>query len=380
MDGGAELLARVRAAIGEIAAEAAESERLRRPSDRAMEVIEQTGVFRALLPETYGGDELDIVDFAEIGMALGEADMSLAWVTTFLMEHNWILSHFPESFQKSLFESHPYVLAPAALAGEAQVESVEGGYVLNGRWRWATGSSHGSWVIVGGAANELPSFFAVPREDVVIDDVWRTSGMRATASNDILIERVFVPEERAVDLVTLSNGRGEGVRIHGTPLSRTPMIAVLVTAAVTPIVGHARSVVRRFGDKTVERVRMSAGVEEKTHARVQMRLADVEQSLRETEMQVRGVAADVARLRNEATLLDRAGWSLALARAGHTAREVIQRVVDGSGGSAQFDDDPLQRALRDANTALNHVVFDLDARHEMYGRVRLGLDPGTFLL
>ena len=43
--------------------------------------------------------------------------------------------------------------APAALAGAARAQSVEGGYRLDGRWRWATGSSHGSWVMVGAAVD-----------------------------------------------------------------------------------------------------------------------------------------------------------------------------------------------------------------------------------
>ena len=374
------ILERVYAAQPAIASEAAASERLRRPTDRAMELIEATGVFRALVPETYGGAGLDITDFAEIGMALGEADISLAWVTTFLTEHCWLFSQFPESFQRELFAAQPTPLAPAALAGAARVQRVEGGYRLDGRWRWATGSSHGVWVMVGAAVDGGPRFFAVPRDEVEIDDVWQTAGMRATASNDILIEDVFVPADRSVDLVALSGGRGEGARLHANPLSRTPMLAVLVTAATTPIVGHARTVVRRFVEETVGRERMGSGVEQRSHPRVQIRLADAEQTLRESELRVREVAASVARLRDGATLLDRAGWLLSLARAAHGARDVIQRVADGSGGSAQFVDDPLQRALRDANTALNHVVFDLDARHEIYGRVRLGLDPETSLL
>ena len=87
-----EILERVYQAQPAIASEAAASERLRQPTDRAMELIEATGVFRALVPETYGGAGLDITDFAEIGMALGEADISLAWVTTFLTEHCWLFS------------------------------------------------------------------------------------------------------------------------------------------------------------------------------------------------------------------------------------------------------------------------------------------------
>jgi hypothetical protein len=54
-------------------------------------------------------------------------------------------------------------------------------------------------------------------------------------------------------------------------------------------------------------------------------------------------------------------------------------VAEGSGASAHFENDPLQRAHRDINMATCHIAFDNDAQRENYGRLLLGLEPATAL-
>ena len=55
------------------------------------------------------------------------------------------------------------------------------------------------------------------------------------------------------------------------------------------------------------------------------------------------------------------------------ARNLVRDVVEACGASAHFLDNPLQRALRDLNTASCHTVFDLDLSSEIYGRLLVGL-------
>ena len=112
-----ELLERVRALVPALAADAEEAERLRRPTDAQIRCLEQAGVFRMMVPRCYGGLELDLDAFVEVGLALAVADVSIAWVTTFCIEHNWMLCQFPESFQKSLYEGgRSWILAPGAIS------------------------------------------------------------------------------------------------------------------------------------------------------------------------------------------------------------------------------------------------------------------------
>ena len=386
----AELLARVQAIVPALAAQAAESERLRRPTDAAIRMLEETGLFRLMVPRRWGGLELDLDAFLDVGLALGEADASLAWVACFCVEHNWMLCQYPESFQRELYTSTSHVLAPAVIAPTSVAQPEDGGFRLSGRWPWGTGVMHASWVIVSALAGIEPGaapspanlrFLALPIGDVKVDDTWYVDGMVGTGSNDIVIDGAFVPAERTVAVLDLLEGRGEGARLHAGPLYHTPMIPILVLAASMPIVGQARAVVRGFRERLLSHTRPGVPpVKLAEKPALQRRLAQAAIEIRQAELLLRDVCAEVCSLRNRASRLERGRWIASGATALHQARRVIQDVSEASGASAHFQSHPLQRALRDANVASCHLVFDRDAQQEVYGKLLLGMEQPAVIL
>ena len=46
-------------------------------------------------------------------------------------------------------------------------------------------------------AHALRKLFLVPREDYALVDSWHSFGLRATGSNDVLVEDAFVPDHRS---------------------------------------------------------------------------------------------------------------------------------------------------------------------------------------
>jgi len=384
-DSGEELIERARALAPLLAAEAAESERLRQPTDTAIRALEEAGLFELMVPRRFGGRELDLDTFLEVGLALGEGDASLAWVTTFYIEHCWILCQFPEAFQKELFADRSYVLAPGSITPSGKGKREGGGYRLSGRWAWGTGVMHADWVIVGAVladadGNPDPRFFAVPIGQVEVEDTWYVDGMVGTGSNDMLVEDVWVPEERSMPILPVSAGRGPGAEIHDGPLYRTPMLPILALAATMPALGQARAALARFRTRLGERVLFGGAGRQAEQAAAQIRLARVELGVRQAELLLRDTVAQVMERRDAATVEDRARWAASYATVVDQSKRAIRSIADASGASAHRLDDPLQRALRDVHTMSSHVVFDLDARLELYGRVRLGLEPGLALL
>jgi len=370
--------------VPRLAAEAAESERLRRPTDAAIRLLEETGVFRLMVPRCHGGLELDLEDFLEVGLALGEADTSLAWVTTFYVEHNWMFCQFPEAFQKELFAERGYVLAPGTIAPHGEARSEDDGYRLSGRWQWGTGVMHSDWVIVGaasdpGAAEASFRFFALPIADVKVEDTWYVDGMIGTGSNDIVIENAFVPAERSVSIPDMMTGRAEGARLHAGPLYRTPMLSILTLAASMPVVGQARTVVRDFRERLTQHERFGSAKKQAEKPAAQMRLARASIEVHQAELVLRDVVRDVKERRDAASNEDRSRWISSMTWALHQSRRVIHEVAEASGASAHFQQHALQRALRDANVASCHAVFDTDAQLELYGRLLLGFEPSSAL-
>lgn len=382
---GPELVARARALTPLLASHAAEAERQRKPVDAVIRALEEAEIFKLMVPRRYGGLELDLDTFFEVGVSLGEGDASMAWVANFYIEHNWIFCQFPAAFQQELFAQRSYVLAPAMLA-PAGVAVREGeGYRLHGRWQWATGIMHADWVIPGALEQTPdgkpdPRWFAVPLSQVRVEDTWHVDGMVGTGSNDVVIDNVYIPAERSVSMLEMSGGEAPGSRLHAGPLYRTPMLPVLTLAAVTPALGQARMAVRHFREHLADRVRLGARVSQGDKASAQMRLARVEVEVREVELLIRDAIADVCARRNTATMLDRARWATQFAVAVDRCKRIMQTVVEASGAHVHFLTHPLQRAQRDLNTISCHVVFDLDGRLESFGRLLLGLDAGGALL
>ena len=86
-------------------------------------------------------------------------------------------------------------------------------------------------------------------------------------------------------------------------------------------------------------------------------------------------------LRQPVDLLGRAKCRLIATEVVHRARSVTSLLCDVSGASAQFVHSPFQRAQRDLNMIASHIVSDVDAASELYGRIAMGLDfvPGTVI-
>jgi alkylation response protein AidB-like acyl-CoA dehydrogenase len=333
-----------------------------------------------MVPRAHGGLELDLDTFLEVGLALAEGDGSMAWVTTFYIEHNWILCQFPEAFQSELYRDRSHVLAPASLAPDGVAEPVNGGYRLDGRWKWGTGLPHAEWVICGGRV-ERPGrrpehrFFALPIEEVKVEDTWWVDGMCATGSGDLIVENCTVPEERSVPIEDLSEGKAPGSEIHAGPLYRTPMVPILILAAAMPAVGQARAALRRFKADVGQRKLFARDLRQADQPAAQMRLAEVTIGLGRAEDLLFQITREVMERRNAASAEERAGWAARGALAVHESREILRSIADASGASAHFRDHPLQRAVRDVQTLSGHAIFDLEQRLESYGRVLLGHEP-----
>ena len=379
-DANIDLIERARSLVPLLRAHARASEQARRPADEVIEALREARIFDLMVPRAYGGLELDLDTFLEVGLALAAGDASAAWVSTFYIEHNWMLCQFPESFQKELYRERSHVLAPASIAPRGFAERVDGGFRLNGRWQWATGICHAEWALLsarvdtsGGDPDLL--FLAVPRNDFELVDTWLVDGLCGTGSHDIEVSNVLVPEERTVSVADMANGRARGARLHAGPLYRTPMLPILGLAASMPAVGLARATLRELQEEIPARESYLGGPRRVDRASIQIRLARALIEIGQAEWLLREIVREVSEVRDQASPSQRVRWLAAAAMAVAQSREVLFSLSEAGGATAHFLDHPLQRAVRDVNVMASHTVFDLDQRLENYGRTLLGLPP-----
>src|SRR5262245_34622602 len=191
-----EIIARARAMIPTLLARAPQGERDRNIPKETIAEMQAAGLFKVLQPKRWGGYEMDIGTYFEVQMALGEGDMSVAWVYGVVGIHPWLVAQLAEQAEQDIWGTDNTTLICSSLMPTGVAKPVDGGFRLSGSWKYASGCAHCEWAFLGGAIEGAPDdrrVFAVPREDYRIIDTWHVPGLKSTGSNDIAMTDVFVP-------------------------------------------------------------------------------------------------------------------------------------------------------------------------------------------
>lgn len=354
-------------------ADAAERARMLTPS--VLDAVVESGLLPLVTPRRFGGRGAGLESLAQATRELAHGCPASAWTISFFMLHNWLVARFPDALGERVFRDWPFAFVPAPLAPTGEVTASRGGYRVSGRWEWATGVNHADWVLVHAVDPEAGAtrFACLPVEEVVVEDVWYTSGMCATGSNAVRIEDAFVPAEHTLAGKALLDGASTD-----EPLDRLPVMAVLPTVAAAPALGAAERVVELFRERVSERVlAYTLGDRQVDEPAAQIRLATALAEVRAAraawEEAMRRLVAAGARPAG-ATLGERAATRLAAAYAVRTARAAISTVCEASGASIYASSSPIQRLQRDVEVLKGHVVFDWDRTAQLVGRVELGLE------
>lgn len=344
-----------------------------------VQAMKDAGIFRMALSRAYGGSELDPLTQVRVVEALSRMDGSVGWCAMIGLAGGYLSAFLqPSVVQRFFADANTVAAGQVAPTGMANI--VEGGYQVNGRWRFASGCQHADVLFAGclvcdegkpkKQANGQPKIrlMMVPRSACTIIDTWQTTGLRGTGSHDFTLNDVFVPSE-------------ESLSFFDPPVCSGPLYAMptmfLVGHAGVPlgIVQHALDTV----------VALSAEKEMLPTRRLLREEAQVQEAVAESEAAL-GAARSYAyttvdeiwqTLCREQVLSERQRslFRLMLVYVHRVAKDVVSTLYDIAATSAVFQPHPLDRCLRDMVTACQHRVIQA----KMYrpaGRLLLGLDPG----
>ena len=363
---------------------AREGEELRRLPEATVADCVDADLFSLVVPPSLGGHGLGLRTLCEVTRVLGHGCTSSAWTLSFLVLHNWFVVRSGAALEAELLAERPYVLMPCPLAPTGRARPTEGGYRVTGRWQWATGVMHGDWVMVNalveGRDPPESRFCLAPVTDVEILDVWHTSGMRATGSNDVAAHDLFVPAHRTVSSADLRAERPPGAERHPEPWVRYPLTPVLVLVAASPALGAAEAAVDLFRDHVAARVLpYSLGDRQADQAGSQIRLAEARATVRAARLVWWDAIAELTATYDaggSVPRVERGRFRLAAAHVVRLCRQAVSIVAEGSGASVYLLDSPLQRIQRDIEILKGHVVYDWDRAAQLAGKLELGIEPG----
>jgi 3-hydroxy-9,10-secoandrosta-1,3,5(10)-triene-9,17-dione monooxygenase len=297
-----------------------------------------------------------------------------------MIHHPHWLCQFPQEAQQAVWADGPDVAIAASIAPTGRVTPTDGGYRVSGQFAFASGINHSRWLVVGGMADAggrpEATYFLIERKDFSIVDCWFTGAMRATGSNDVMCEEVFVPASRTVRLSELREGQGPGGALHAHRIYRAPFIAYAPLAFVAPMLGAAQGAYELFREWTRTRRGGRAGIAVAEVTSVQVRLARAAADLDAAELLMRR-AMDVAQAPTPPPQALRSRSMRDYARAAEICVAVIDSIIGMSGTAAFAASHPIQRAWRDIHFAAMHVSLNPENNFAHFGRTELGLprDP-----
>jgi 3-hydroxy-9,10-secoandrosta-1,3,5(10)-triene-9,17-dione monooxygenase len=362
---------------------AAQADRDRRVPAESIAELQEAGVFRMLQPKAFGGFEADPVDFYEVVKTVAGACGSTGWVTSIVGVHPWQLGLFPEAAQREVWGDDSATLVSSSYAPTGKLTPVDGGYECTGRWSFSSGCDHCSWVLLGaivmGPEGKPVDFLTilVPRSDYSIDDVWDVVGLRGTGSNDIVIDKQFIPAHRTLSFNDVGALKCPGQELNTAPLYKLPFGTVFSNTITAPIIGIAEGAYKAHIDRMQERVRISYGGQKVSgdgfaHVRVARAASEIDAAWLQLERNIREELrfADAGEeIPRELRLRARRDQ----VRGTERCIEAIALLFKNSGGHSLKSGNPIERAWRDANAGSVHAANDTERWLSMYGKGEFGL-------
>jgi alkylation response protein AidB-like acyl-CoA dehydrogenase len=355
--------------------------------DEDWDELRESGYLLATVPAELGGAGLGLDEYVSLVRRLAyvaaptalAANMHCYWtgVAADLSRAGdescrWILEKAAEGEVFCALHGEAGNDVPLVLA-VAQAERIAAGWEISGHKIfgslapvWTFGGFHAIDASDPAAPRIVHGFVPRDAEGVQVIETWDTLGMRATQSQDTVLDRVFVPD----DLVVLVCPAG----FAGAGLFHVAVFAWALMGFAATYLGAAR----RAFDLTVERMPQRASValtrSMAHHPEVQHNVAEMRIAYDAAEALLERTCADWAKG------VQHADWPVRLVATRHfvinAAYGIVDRALDLSGGAAAFRRNRLEQIFRDVRMGRFHPGNALLAP-EIVGKFSLGVDPDS---
>jgi alkylation response protein AidB-like acyl-CoA dehydrogenase len=253
----------------------------------------------------------------------------------------------------------------------AKAERVDGGYRF--RAHKIFGSLSPVWTRFGLHAMDttdargpqiVHAFMPRDTTGYTIKETWDTLGMRATRSDDTIIDGAFIPDRYIARVL---------------PAGTADLFVLSIFGWAEPTFG---SIYVGLAERA--RDLAAAGVKKRTSLALTRSMAyhpEVQRCFSEMQLALESVSAQVERVAEDWTnMVDHgAQWPMKLVAAKHNCVEAAKKVVDlamaVSGGTGMFKSSEIERLYRDARCGGFHPANSLLV-HEIVGKTALGIDLG----
>jgi indole-3-acetate monooxygenase len=331
--------------------------------------LRSMGMFWLKTPVELGGTPMTPLDFCDVMEELAYADASVAWT---VMVGNGgtgtVGGWLPDAGVRRVFTPGRLPLVAGTPGPRGTGRPVAGGYVVSGRWGFASGIAHCDWVIAGfGVTGDDGRMMVgvVPKDQVEVVDNWRVAGLQGTGSFDFRLDEAFVPAEMTFERAASACRGGALFRqeAHVFLSNELPPLCVGIARRALDDITELASRTARFpgGPTLTERPVFQA---ELGRAEVKVRAARL---VHREAIETAWVAAQAGNGEQESVHI---AVALASVYAVDTCAEVIADLFRYGGGRVLSLSSPMQRHLRNSLAARQHIAVS-EENYERAGRHRV---------
>jgi alkylation response protein AidB-like acyl-CoA dehydrogenase len=365
-----EALAQVAPKLGERADDIAAARRL---PDDVVSALRDAGGFRIAAPKALGGPEMTPREQTEVVETLSVHEASVGWCAMIGSDAPYYGAFLAPDAAQELWPSIDDVTA-GQVPPNGRAQPVDGGYVINGRWAFGSGSTHAD-VIVGGCLvmdGDAPKFIdgrpdlliaCAPASSWTVLDTWHTTGLAGSGSNDYTTTDLFVPERHAFRFTD--------------PVQRPEPLYGWPGMFFINMPGVALGLARRAIDEAVAIVSEKLLVPEmvllRDTSRARLAIATAVAQLGSARAYVYDSLDrfwDAVVRGDEPSIEIRVAVALSRAHSFKVARAIAEAMSDLIGASALYKSHPLERLVRDAITMNQHIAAQ-ERMFEMIGELSL---------
>lgn len=366
-----------------LAKNAPESEKLRRSADENIRAIAEAGLFRLMVPRRCGGFEGTLKSHLEVSAALAEGCGGTAWVVALTNVCAWFTGLFSKQAQDEVFGADPDARVAGVFAPSFESRRVDGGLLVSGKWYTASGILHATWALVGVAERDSNGMLVgqylalIPIAEIRIDDTWNTAGMRASGSNCIVAQEVFIPNHRLMNLIGAVNGEYP-TEMKDEVLYRSAFMPVAALILTGPQLGMGRAALRYVIEKASQRAIAYTSFEKQSGSvTFQNQIAEAALKIDTAHMRAHRAASEVDQAAARGETLDYLTRARMRADTGLIVTHVLEALntlISAHGAGSFAESSPMQRWWRDSNTAARHAIALPAVANEIYGKALLGVD------
>ncbi|MDE3174812.1 MAG: acyl-CoA dehydrogenase family protein [Pseudomonadota bacterium] len=377
--------------VPELSARALETERDRKVPPENIKLLHDTGLLGLFRARKWGGSELSMRAHVDAVATVATGCGATAWVLGVYHAHDYIIGHMSEQAQREIYTTGDIAAVAAVIGPRGKaIRRADGSYLLNGFWPFASGNAAAHWLLLGAevfdeAGHKLDEGdFAVPNADIERLDDWHVAGLQGTGSNSVRVKDALVPAHRFISLPALLENQSAGFADPAAPTvfkcQAGPALGMFIA---TSSLGAARRALADFL-KVVpgKRVMYTAHISHEWTP-LQIAVGEAASMIEAAELIFYRAADDVdayARRAEKMPLALRARIRMDITYVPRLCRDAVQKLLTIGGAAGLSSKSAIQLNFRNLQATTMHGLLLQDAGAEIYGRVLLGMDPGTPIL